>query len=432
MKKNTEPISSEKCASFVSFMNNYRQKNYLSHSDLFHIISLTSYNFNNNNHGVKGVDATNFNSAYDAWQKNHEVEIDVKTDDNKPIIQIDFSLNSLSDLISIVDKFPLKTDSKYNIDLKLLNAICPELKELNAMVGISNLKCAIMDQLLYYLQGFHLHGSADDYKHIVLYGPPGSGKTEIAKIIGRMYSKMGVIKKPKPSSTESDKKTGVTAFKKITRTDLVAGYLGQTAIKTKAVINECLGGVIFLDEAYSLGHKEGSDSFSKECADTLCEALSDNRDNLMFIIAGYEKELENNFFALNQGLESRFVWRFKIDNYTHKDLWQIFQLKVSILGVSQKTIVEGWTMDADLIKNGEDWFKKKHDSLSGLGRDVDTLLFKTKIAHSRRMYGKMPDVKCQIGMADLNAGYDMFMKSKSSTAEIDKRERKRIAESLYI
>jgi hypothetical protein len=113
-------------------------------------------------------------------------------------------------------------------------------------------------------------------------------------------------------------------------------------------------------------------------------------------------------------------------------LWQIFQLKVSILGVSQKTIVEGWTMDADLIKNGEDWFKKKHDSLSGLGRDVDTLLFKTKIAHSRRMYGKMPDIKCQIGMADLNAGYDMFMKSKSSTAELDKRERKRIAESLYI
>ena len=431
MKKNTEHISSEKCASFVSFMNNYRQKNYLSHSDLFHIISLTSYNFNNNNIDAKTVQGANLNSSYDAWQKNHEVEIDFKSD-NIPIIQIDFSLNSLSDLISIVDKFPLKTDSKYNVDLKLLNAICPELKELNSMVGISNLKCAIMDQLLYYLQGFHLHGSADDYKHIVLYGPPGSGKTEIAKIIGRMYSKMGVIKKPKPSSTESDKKIGVTAFKKITRTDLVAGYLGQTAIKTKAVINECLGGVIFLDEAYSLGHKEGSDSFSKECADTLCEALSDNRENLMFIIAGYEKELENNFFALNQGLESRFVWRFKIDNYTHKDLWQIFQLKVSILNVSQKTIVEGWTMDADLIKNGEDWFKKKHDSLSGLGRDVDTLLFKTKIAHSRRMYGKTPDVKCQIGMADLNAGYDMFMKSKSSTAEVEKRERKRIAESLYI
>ena len=424
MKKNTEPISSEKCASFVSFMNNYRQKNYLTQSDIYHIISLTSYNFNNAN-------ITNPSSSYDAWRKTHEVEIDVKND-NRPIIQIDFSLNSLSDLIAIVDKFPMKSDSKYNVDLKLLNAICPELKELNSMIGISNLKCAIMDQLLYYLQGFHLHGSADDYKHIVLYGPPGSGKTEIAKIIGRMYSKMGVIKKPKPSSPESDKKTGTTAFKKITRTDLVAGYLGQTAIKTKAVINECLGGVIFLDEAYSLGHKEGADSFSKECADTLCEALSDNRENLMFIIAGYEKELENNFFALNQGLESRFVWRFKIDDYTHKDLWQIFQLKVSILGVSQKTIVEGWTMDADLIKNGEDWFKKKHDSLSGLGRDVDTLLFKTKIAHSRRMYGKMPDVKCQIGMADLNAGYDMFMKSKSSTAEVEKRERKRIAESLYI
>ena len=78
----------------------------------------------------------------------------------------------------------------------------------------------------------------------------------------------------------------------MTRNDLVAGYLGQTAIKTKDVIKECLGGVLFIDEAYSLGNEEKRDSFSKECIDTLCEALSDNKENLMVIIAGYEKELK--------------------------------------------------------------------------------------------------------------------------------------------
>ena len=73
-------------------------------------------------------------------------------------------------------------------------------------------------------------------------------------------------------------------FRKVTRADLVSGYLGQTALKTRDVIKDCLGGVLFIDEAYSLGNNEKRDSFSKECIDTLCEALSDNKNNLMVII----------------------------------------------------------------------------------------------------------------------------------------------------
>jgi SpoVK/Ycf46/Vps4 family AAA+-type ATPase len=363
------------------------------------------------------------------WQKAHEVDLSAldelvlasqeQEESDQTIENIDASINCIADLISIVDKYPL-SNKKYNIDVKMLHTIQPELRELNSMIGIVSLKSAILDQLLYYLQGFHLQGSADDYKHTVLYGPPGSGKTEIAKIIGKMYSKMGVIKKPVSVSTNTGTTTN-PSFKKITRADLVAGYLGQTAIKTKNVITESLGGVVFLDEAYSLGHKEGADSFSKECADTLCESLSHNRENIMFIIAGYEKELDTNFFGLNPGLESRFVWRFKIDNYTYDDLWQIFLHKVK---------VAGWTCDDALFQGGKAWFKTKFDSLTGLGRDVDTLLFKTKITHSRANYGK--EVKYVISVADLNAGYDLFMKSRSGSAEAEKKERKRIAESLYI
>ena len=414
-------IDPVKLKSFNTYMNFYKQKNYMSKHDFAHIMNLAQQDLTN-------VQPHN----YSVWQKAHEVDLSAldelasaasiaSQELDQPIENIDTSINCIADLIAIVDKYPL-SNKKYNIDVKMLHTIQPELRELNSMIGIVSLKSAILDQLLYYLQGFHLQGSADDYKHTVLYGPPGSGKTEIAKIIGRMYSKMGVIKKP-VSSTGSVATN--PSFKKITRADLVAGYLGQTAIKTKNVITESLGGVVFLDEAYSLGHKEGADSFSKECADTLCESLSHNRENIMFIIAGYEKELDTNFFGLNPGLESRFVWRFKIDNYTYDDLWQIFLHKVK---------VAGWTCDDALVQGGKAWFKTKFDNFTGLGRDVDTLLFKTKISHSRANYGRTVDdaSKYVLSIADLNAGFALFMKSRSGSAETEKRERKRIAESLYI
>jgi SpoVK/Ycf46/Vps4 family AAA+-type ATPase len=427
-------IDPAKLKSFNTYMKFYKQKNYMSKRDFAHIMNLAQQDLTN-------VQPHN----YSVWQKAHEVDLSAldalasaasiasqeQEELDQSIENIDMSINCIADLIAIVDKYPL-SNKKYNIDVKMLHTIQSELRELNSMIGIVSLKSAILDQLLYYLQGFHLQGSADDYKHTVLYGPPGSGKTEIAKIIGKMYSKMGVIKKPISVSGTGSCGTSVgtsattsPSFKKITRADLVAGYLGQTAIKTKNVITESLGGVVFLDEAYSLGHKEGADSFSKECADTLCESLSHNRENIMFIIAGYEKELDTNFFGLNPGLESRFVWRFKIDNYTYDDLWQIFLHKVK---------VAGWTCDDVLSQSGKAWFKTKFDNFTGLGRDIDTLLFKTKISHSRANYGKTVDdaSKYMLSVADLNAGFALFMKSRSGSAETEKRERKRIAESLYI
>ena len=117
--------------------------------------------------------------------------------------------------------------------------------------------------------------------HTVIYGPPGTGKTEIAKIIGAIFAKLGVLNKKQ--------------FKKVTRADLIAGYLGQTALKTRDVIKEALGGVLFIDEAYALGNPEKKDSFAKECIDTL-RTISEHKDQLMVIIAGYEEELKKAFF----------------------------------------------------------------------------------------------------------------------------------------
>ena len=144
----------------------------------------------------------------------------------------------------------------------------------------------IVDQLLYYIQDLHINkNTTTDFMHTVLYGPPGTGKTEIAQIIGEIFSNLGILEKK--------------VFKKVIRSDLIAGYLGQTALKTKDVINSCLGGVLFIDEAYALGSQDKKDSYSKECLDILCEALSAHKENLMVIIAGYEDQLQECFFEAN-------------------------------------------------------------------------------------------------------------------------------------
>ena len=115
-------------------------------------------------------------------------------------------------------------------------------------------------------------------------------------------------------------------FKKVTRADLIAGYLGQTALKTRDVIKEAMGGVLFIDEAYVSNPEERL--FAKECIDTLCDALSEHKDKLMVIIASYEKELKSDCFVFNQGLDSRFTWRFKTDDYKPEELMQIFHKKI--------------------------------------------------------------------------------------------------------
>ena len=234
--------------------------------------------------------------------------------------------------------------------------------------------------------------------HTVIYGPPGTGKTETAKIIGKIFSKLGILSK--------------NYFKKVTRADLIAGYLGQTALKTRDVIKDAVGGVLFIDEAYALGNPEKRDSFAKECIDTLCEGLSDNKDNLMVIIAGYEKELKDCFFAYNQGLDSRFNWRFNTDDYSYEELFLIFKKKVNDIG---------WKLDEKVKKL---WFEDKMDFFKFYGRDIETLLAKVKIAHGRRVFCLPIEKKMIINLKDMNKGYSMFLdnnevKSRKDTTSKD-------------
>ena len=422
-------IGTMKCAEFNKFMDYYKKKTHLSFYDYQNFMFATSaQQFYTPNVKI------NVSGLYEEWQNEHEVfnmnintpdintpDMDINTPDmdipinNTPVtfVTIDFSLNTISDLIQIAEQNPVQEGVEYNINLKTIHSIKNELYELDAMIGMHTLKKSVLEQLLYYLQG--LHNGGDDYKHTVIFGPPGTGKTEVAKVLGAIYSKLGVICKPSDPPGLQLKPMVEQRFKKATRSDMIAGYLGQTAIKMKALITQSLGGVLFIDEAYSLG----DDNFSKECVDTLCEALSDQKDNLMVIIAGYENELNERFFSLNSGLESRFVWRFKIDNYSAKDLWEIFKKKVADYKWKIGNV------------DGEKWFKKRYDSFSGFGRDIETLLFKTKIAHSKRVYGKAESEKRVIELADLENGYEIFMKSKENTREYSLKKSQKIISTMF-
>jgi SpoVK/Ycf46/Vps4 family AAA+-type ATPase len=346
------------------------------------------------------------NSPYDFFMKDSQgtivsglllQQIQDTIEIPKTKIEIQASVSSLQDLIDIVNNNTYSENEEYNIDLKSLTCIKSELIELNNMIGMEKLKSSIVNQLLYFIQDLHIQKKENgdnstivsEFKHTVISGPPGTGKTEIAKIIGKMYSKIGILKK--------------NIFKKVTRNDLVAGYLGQTAIKTKAVITECLGGVLFIDEAYSLANGTNDlDTYSKECIDTLCESLSDCKEDLMVIIAGYEDELNRTFFAANQGLQSRFIWRFNIENYTPKELCSIFIKKVN---------ETDWSLYDDSVVK-ESWFEKNKDHFKNYGRDMELLFTYTKISHSKRIYGKSVDMRKKITLEDLQSGYEMLLNNR--------------------
>ena len=304
----------------------------------------------------------------------------------KKKVNIQVEIESLDDLLTLIEEYPIKFDVEYNINMQAIHNIKEPLTELKNMIGMVRLKNAVVDQILYFIQEFHkLNFKSDqDFMHTVIYGPPGTGKTETAKIMGKIFSKVGVLKRQ--------------YFKKATRADLIAGYLGQTALKTRDVIKECLGGVLFIDEAYALGNPEKRDTFAKECIDTLCEGLSDHKDELMVIIAGYEEELKSCFFAYNQGLDSRFTWRFKTDDYTYEELFLILKKKVLDIG---------WKLKEKEVK--AKWFQDKMDNFKFYGRDIETLLAKVKIAHGRRVFCLPKKDKTILSLRDIDKGYDMFL-----------------------
>lgn len=283
-----------------------------------------------------------------------------------------------------------------NINSIMLKSIAPHLTEMMGLVGMGDLKESIFYQVLYYLQNMHVVCGKNDFMHTCLMGGPGVGKTTVAKIIAEMYRCSGILS------------AGV--FRIATRSDLIGGYLGQTAIKTREVLESCIGGVLFIDEIYSLGSGEarGTDSYSKECIDTINGFMSEHKHDFCLIVAGYEKEIERCFFSVNAGLSSRFPWRHSLKPYTPDELSEI-ALKM-VASSNWKTNASAKDLSAIIAKNHKEVFTSE-------ARSIENWIAKVKLAHSKRVFVFDFVDKFTLNIDDFNQGAELMKKNKCVDAE---------------
>jgi len=224
--------------------------------------------------------------------------------------------------------------------------------------------------------------------------------TTIAKIIGELYKNMGILSP-----------TGV--FRVAKREDLVAEYLGQTAVKTKKILESCLGGVLFIDEVYALGPgKKDNDSFSKEAIDTLNAFLSEHSDSFCCIIAGYEDDIKNCFFSVNQGLERRFQWIHRIETYTTKQLAKICLKCVNDIKWKIHDKVDIKFISSIIDENPE--------LFTSFGGDIENFITKCKMAHARRILSLDNPTRNEINKTDMKLAIELMKPNKlNATSEKD-------------
>ncbi len=215
--------------------------------------------------------------------------------------------------------------------------------------------------------------NADISLHMVFTGNPGTGKTMIARLMARVYRSLGILSKGQ--------------LVEVDRSGLVAGYVGQTAIKTSKVIEKALGGVLFIDEAYALNGK-GDNDFGQEAIDTLLKAMEDHRDDLVVILAGYTKEMQL-FLSANSGLASRFPNQIEFPDYTGAELYKI------LCSIARS---KGYTLDAACELPLVTYFDRKQAedaATNGNGRMARNTLEKAILNQSKRLVAD-PDASLEL------------------------------------
>ena len=279
----------------------------------------------------------------------------------------------------------------------MISKLVESLTEFNKLVGLKNIKKQMVEIILYY--SLKLDNKNQDLLHTVIEGDPGTGKTELAQHIANIYANIGILSR--------------NFVKKVKLNDLKGQFLGHSAAMTEEILEECKGGVLFIDEAYSLGNAEGKNSkdvYSKEILDVLNLALTENKNDFICIIAGYKDDLQSSFFSFNDGLERRFPIRFSIEPYSGNELKSIFIKKVYELN----WCIEDAAIDEDFIEKNKHYFKFN-------GGDMEILFAKCKIAHSKNLLKYKDKIKKILTKEDVDYGFSIYLENPSVKNRINNK-----------